>query len=169
MDGVKVKAHEKKKYLTKEQIPEKSTVTKYLYFVTSQPWSPESPIKSLPSATSGRSCWLSSLFMLYLFWGADICVFSSRGTVRENKLLAFSISSHLSGCSVALLCISAALGLGPGSTVAPLGPIRRYTSRIRLAEQILPSAAVPALHGRSQRGRGKVAVTQGGGEVTDPV
>lgn len=101
-----------------------------------------------------------------LIMGAKISVFLSRGTEKAKQTLTISISSHLSDRSVALFCISTALQFRSGSTVDPLCPIRRYTSLSRLAEQILLSAAVQALHGRRQRGEGKVAVTQRGGGVT---
>lgn len=114
------------------------------------------------SATSGHSCRGGGC--------GGVCVFIPRNCERKQTL-TFSISSHLSERSAALLHISTALGLGTGSTVdpPPLGPIRRYTSPARLAEQILPSAAEPALHGPRRRGSGKVAVTRRGGEVTAPV
>lgn len=100
----------------------------------------------MPLLAAAAGCQPPCMFFS-LLRGGCLCLFIPRNCERKQTM-TFSISSHLSDCSVALLCISTALQLGTGSTVAPLGPIRRYTSPTRLAEQILPSAAEPALHGR---------------------
>lgn len=120
-----------------------------------------------PPLAAAAGCRAPCMFFFSFFRGADICVFLSHGIARENKLWPSPFPLIYQAVPLRPSVSPPPFGSETGQQSPPtLGPIRRYASPARLAEQILPTAAEPALQGRRRRGRGKVAVTRRGGEVT---